>query len=39
VGRFLYGIAPDQVVRYQGVVSGATLPSGVTAGDPIGKTS
>jgi prepilin-type N-terminal cleavage/methylation domain-containing protein len=39
MGRFLYGIAPDQVVRYQGVVSGATLPSGVTTGDPIGKTS
>ena len=38
-GRFLYGIAPDQVVRFQGAASGSTLPSGVTAGDPIGKTS
>ena len=39
MGRFLYSLGPDQVVRYQGAVSGATLPSGVTAGDPIGKTS
>jgi len=39
MGRFLYGIGPDQVVRYQGAVSGQSLPSGVTAGDPIGKTS
>jgi prepilin-type N-terminal cleavage/methylation domain-containing protein len=38
MGRFLYGIAPDQVVRYQGVADGATLPSGVAAGDPIGRT-
>lgn len=33
-GRFSYGIAPDQVVRYQG----ETLPDGITSGDPIGKT-
>jgi type IV pilus assembly protein PilA len=39
MGRFLYSIAPDQVVRFQGAASGASLPSGVTAGDPIGKTS
>jgi prepilin-type N-terminal cleavage/methylation domain-containing protein len=39
MGRFLYGIAPDQTVRYQGAVSGESLPSGVTAGDPIGKTN
>ena len=36
-GRFLFAIAPDQVVRYQGVAGDATLPPGVTAGDPIGK--
>ncbi len=39
LGRFLFSIAPDQVVRYQGAASGSSLPSGVTAGDPIGKTS
>jgi len=39
MGRFLYSIGPDQVVRYQGAASGSSLPSGVTAGDPIGKTS
>jgi len=39
MGRFIYAIAPDQVVRYNGAVSGATLPSGVVAGDPIGNTS
>ncbi len=39
MGRFIYGIAPDQVVRFQGAISGASLPTGVTAGDPIGKTS
>jgi prepilin-type N-terminal cleavage/methylation domain-containing protein len=32
-GRYSYGIAADQVVRY----IGTTLPNGVTAGDPIGK--
>jgi type IV pilus assembly protein PilA len=37
-GRYIYGIAPDQVVRWQGASSGASLPSGVTAGDPIGLT-
>ena len=36
-GRYIYGIAPDQVVRYIGVVSGATAPAGLSAGDPIGK--
>ncbi len=36
-GRYVYGIAPDQVVRFIGVVSGATAPAGLTAGDPIGK--
>jgi prepilin-type N-terminal cleavage/methylation domain-containing protein len=39
LGRFSFSIGPDQVVRYQGVVNGASFPSGVTAGDPIGKTN
>ncbi len=39
MGRFLYGIAPDQVVRFQGAVAGWSLPTGVVAGDPIGKTN
>ncbi len=36
MGRYLYGIGPDQVVRYQGAATGATDPPGVTAGDGIG---
>lgn len=32
MGRFSFGIGPDQVVRYQG----ATLPPNVTAGDGVG---
>jgi prepilin-type N-terminal cleavage/methylation domain-containing protein len=36
-GRYIYGIAPDQVVRYLGAVSGATAPLNMSAGDPIGK--
>jgi len=32
-GRYTYGVTVDQVVRWAGTV----LPSGVTAGDPIGK--
>jgi len=39
MGRFIYSIAPDQIVRFQGATGGASLPSGITAGDPIGKTS
>jgi prepilin-type N-terminal cleavage/methylation domain-containing protein len=39
MGRFIYSIAPDQIVRFQGASGGASLPSGITAGDPIGKTS
>jgi prepilin-type N-terminal cleavage/methylation domain-containing protein len=39
LGRFSYGIAPDQVVRWVSAVSPATFPSGVAAGDPIGKTN
>jgi type IV pilus assembly protein PilA len=36
-GRHTYGIAPDQVVRYQGTIAGSTAPAGLAAGDPIGK--
>jgi prepilin-type N-terminal cleavage/methylation domain-containing protein len=41
-GRYKYGIAPDQVVRYLGLsVAGtnqaAVEPVGMTAGDPIGQ--
>lgn len=36
-GRYVYGIAPDQVVRYQSTVGGAAPPAGLVAGDPIGK--
>lgn len=36
-GRYLYGIAPDQVVRYQGFQAPATAdPGGMTVGDGIG---
>jgi type IV pilus assembly protein PilA len=36
-GRYEYGIAADQVVRFQKVSGAATAPLGLTAGDPIGK--
>ncbi len=36
-GRYTYGIAPDQVVRYLSAISGATAPAGLAPGDPIGK--
>jgi prepilin-type N-terminal cleavage/methylation domain-containing protein len=36
-GRYTYGIAPDQVVRYLGVVGSANPPVGLSVGDPIGK--
>jgi prepilin-type N-terminal cleavage/methylation domain-containing protein len=39
MGRYVYGIAPDQVVRWQTAISPATFPTGVAAGDPIGKTN
>ena len=39
LGRFTYGLAPDQVVRFEAAASGATFPTGVVAGDPIGKTT
>jgi prepilin-type N-terminal cleavage/methylation domain-containing protein len=34
-GRYLYAIAPDQIVRYQGPAEGFTLPSGIAAGEPV----
>lgn len=37
LGRFTYGVGPDQVVRYIAAASGSSLPSGTSAGDPIGK--
>jgi prepilin-type N-terminal cleavage/methylation domain-containing protein len=36
-GRYNYGIAADQVVRYLGVAGEATAPAGLSDGDPIGK--
>ena len=36
-GRHTYGIAPDQVVRYQGTAGGGAAPAGLAVGDPIGK--
>ncbi len=38
MGRYEYGISPDQVVRWVTAISPAVLPSGIAAGDPIGKT-
>jgi len=35
-GRYKYGIATDQVVRYQGKAGNATAPAGLEVGDPIG---
>ena len=38
LGRFTYGIGPDQVVRYQGFQDPATAyPTGSDLGTPIGK--
>ena len=37
MGRYLYGIGTDQVVRYQGAVSGYTDPTGMAPGDGMGK--
>jgi type IV pilus assembly protein PilA len=39
MGRYIYGIGPDQVVRWQGAAAGSSLPTGVTAGDGIGAVS
>jgi prepilin-type N-terminal cleavage/methylation domain-containing protein len=36
-GRFTYGIASDQVIRYLGATSGTPAPVGLAVGDPIGK--
>jgi prepilin-type N-terminal cleavage/methylation domain-containing protein len=36
-GRYLYGIAGDQVIRYLGAIGGATAPVGMSVGDPVGK--
>ncbi len=38
MGRYSYGIGPDQVVRYQSAVSG-TNPPGINPGDGIGIVS
>ncbi len=35
--RYIYGIASDQVVRYQGSAGTAPDPVGIAAGDPIGQ--
>jgi len=40
LGRFIYGIGPDQVVRYLGSITGDEMMCGTSAcsaGDPIGK--
>jgi prepilin-type N-terminal cleavage/methylation domain-containing protein len=36
-GRYIYGIAGDQVVRYIGLAGSADPPAGLEEGDPIGK--
>jgi type IV pilus assembly protein PilA len=36
-GRYNYGIASDQVVRFLGSAGAAPVPQGLAAGDPIGK--
>jgi len=36
MGRYIYGIGPDQVVRYQGAIGSYADPVGVAAGDGIG---
>jgi prepilin-type N-terminal cleavage/methylation domain-containing protein len=37
MGRYLFAVGPDQVVRFQAAGSGYSLPSGVSVGDPIGQ--
>src|SRR2546426_11022659 len=39
MGRYTYGIATDQVVRFESAATGTTFPTGVAAGDPIGKST
>lgn len=34
-GRFIYAIAPDQLVRYQGPAEGFKMPAGVAAGSAV----
>jgi type II secretory pathway pseudopilin PulG len=34
-GRYVYAIAPDGIVRYQGTVRDYTLPEGLTPGSPV----
>jgi type IV pilus assembly protein PilA len=36
MGRFLYGIGTDQVVRFEGAASGFTAPTGLATGDGLG---
>ena len=36
-GRNTYGIATDQLVRYQATVAGSAAPDGLVPGDPVGK--
>jgi prepilin-type N-terminal cleavage/methylation domain-containing protein len=36
-GRFLYAVAPDGIVRYQGALGDYTLPDGATPGSPVDK--
>ena len=36
-GRYIYGVATDQVVRYVDVAGTADAPIGLTPGDPIGS--
>ena len=38
-GRYTYGIALDQVIRFEDVVSPATYPTGASTGSPIGKST
>jgi len=35
-GRYIYGIAADQVVRFHAAAGGAPNPAGLSDGDPIG---
>src|SRR5207247_10175531 len=39
LGRITYGIATDQVVRFEGVATGTTFPAGSFAVSPIGTTT
>lgn len=39
MGRFVYQIGADQVVRFESAIAPATLPGTAVAGDPIGKST